>query len=101
MSMRSSIRAIAKARLKAMEVPHVNKVLCLGMCHTQAQNLQRTSHGRKMLLKIQKQHQPLWRRVTSGKLASEGYNVQMGIGRHRRSRARGFMKKRTLNYMKV
>lgn len=38
MSMRSSIRAIAKARLKAMGVPHVNKVLCLGMCHTHAQN---------------------------------------------------------------
>lgn len=31
MSMRSSIRAIAKARLKAMGVPHVNKVLCLGI----------------------------------------------------------------------
>ena len=34
MSMRSSIRAIAKARLKAMGVPHVNKVLRLGMSHT-------------------------------------------------------------------
>ena len=65
MSMRSSIRAIAKARLKAMDVPHVNKVLS----------------------KIQKQHQPLWRRVTSGRLAKEGYNAQMGIGKRRRSRA--------------
>lgn len=87
MSMRSSIRAIAEARLKAMGVPHVNKMLCLGMSHTQAQNLQRTSQGRKMLSKIQKQHQPLWRRVTSGRLAREGYNAQMGIGKRRRSRA--------------
>lgn len=87
MSMRSSIRAIAKARLKAMGVPHVNKVLCLGMPHTQEQNLQRTSQGRKILSKIQKQHQPLWRRVTSGRLAREGYNAQMGIGKRRRSRA--------------
>lgn len=76
MSMRSSIRAIAKARLKAM-----------GMPHTHAQNLQRTSQGRKALSKIQKQHQPLWRRVTSGRLAKEGYNAQMGIGKRRRSRA--------------
>lgn len=76
MSMRSSIRAIAKARLKAMGVPHVNKVLCLGMCHTHAQNLQRTSQGRKAL----------WRRVTSGRLAKEGYNAQMGIGKRRRVR---------------
>ena len=42
MSMRSSIRAIAKARLKAMGVPHVNKVLRLGMSHTQTQNLHQT-----------------------------------------------------------
>lgn len=47
MSMRSSIRAIAKARLKAMGVPHVNKVLRLGMSHTQTQNLQRTRQGRQ------------------------------------------------------
>ena len=87
MSMRSSIRAIAKARLRAMGVPHVNKVLYLGMSHTQEQNLQRTSQGCKMLSKIQKQHQPLWRRVTSGRLAREGYHTQMGIGKRRRSRA--------------
>lgn len=87
MSIRSSIRAIAKARLKAMGVPHVNKVLCLGMSHTQEQNLQRTSQGRKMLSKIQKQCQPLWRRVTSGRLAKDGYNAQMGIGKRRRFRA--------------
>lgn len=86
MSMRSSIRAIAKARLKVIGVPHVNKVLCLGMCHTHAQNLQRTSQGRKTLSKIQKQHQPLWRRVTSGRLSKEGYNAQMGIGKRRRVR---------------
>lgn len=87
MSMRSSIRAVAKARLKAMDVPHVNKVLGLGMCHTHAQNLQRTSQGRKALSKIQKLHQPLWRRVTSGRLAKKGYNAQMGIGKRRRFRA--------------
>ncbi len=87
MSMRSSIRAIAKARLKAMGVPHVNKVLRLGMSHTQTQNLQRTRQGRKRLSMIQKQHQPLWRRVTSGRLAKDGYNAQMGIGKRRRPRA--------------
>lgn len=49
--------------------------------------MQRTSQGRKMLSKIQKQCQPLWRRVTSGRLAKDGYNAQMGIGKRRRFRA--------------
>ena len=84
MSQRSSVRAIAKARLKAMGVPHVNKVLGLGLSHTKDQNYQRTYKGRKHLAQIQKQHQPLWRRVTSGSLAKDGYNAQMGIGRKRR-----------------
>ncbi len=86
MSMRSFIRAIAKARLKAMGVPHVNKVMGLGMSHTSNQNMQRTNRGRKQLAKIQKQHQPVWRRVTSGSLAADGYRAQMGIGRKRRFR---------------
>ncbi len=86
MSMRSFIRAIAKARLKAMGVPHINKVMGLGMAHTSNQNMQRTNRGRKQLAKIQKQHQPVWRRVTSGSLAADGYRAQMGIGGKRRFR---------------
>ena len=49
MSQRASVRAIAKARLKAMGVPHVNKVMGLGLSHTRNQNMQRTSQGRKQL----------------------------------------------------
>lgn len=86
MSQRSSIRAIAKARLKAMDVPHVNKVMGLGLSHTRNQNMQRTSQGRKQLAKIQKAHIPVWQRVTTGSLAKDGYNAQMGIGRKRRFR---------------
>lgn len=86
MSQRASVRAIAKARLKAMGVSHVNKVMGLGLSHTRNQNFQRTRHGRKQLAKIQKQHQPVWRRVTSGSLAADGYRAQMGIGRKRRFR---------------
>lgn len=86
MSQRSSVRAIAKARLKAMGVPHVNRVMGLGLSHTRNQNMQRTSQGRKQLAEIQKRHQPVWRRVTSGSLAKDGYRAQMGIGRKRRFR---------------
>lgn len=86
MSQRASVRAIAKARLKAMGVPHVNKVMGLGLSHTRNRNMQRTSQGRKQLAKIQKQHQPVWRRVTNGSLAADGYRAQMGIGRKRRFR---------------
>lgn len=86
MSQRASVRAIAKARLKAMGVPHVNKVMGLGLSHTRNKNMQRISQGRKQLAKIQKQHPPVWRRVTSGSLAVDGYRAQMGIGRKRRFR---------------
>ncbi len=86
MSQRASVRAIAKARLKAMGVPHVNKVMGLGLSHTRNQNMQRTSQGRKLLANVQKRHQPVWRRVTSGSLAKDGYRAQMGIGRKRRFR---------------
>lgn len=86
MSNRSLVRSIAKARLKAMGVPHVNKVMGLGLSHTRNRNMQRTSQGRKLLAKIQKEHVPVWRRVTSGSLAKDGYNAQMGIGKKRRFR---------------
>lgn len=86
MSLRSSVRAIAKARLRAMDVPHVNRVMGLGLSHTRNQNMQRTNQGRKRLAKIQKQHQPVWRHVTTGSLAADGYRAQMGIGRKRRFR---------------
>lgn len=84
MSQRSSVRAIAKARLQAMGVPHVNRVMGLGLSHTRNQNMQRTSQGRKQLAKIQKEHIPVWRRVTTGSLAKDGYRAQMGIGKKRR-----------------
>lgn len=86
MSNRSLVRSIAKARLKAMGVPHVNKVMGMGMSYTMNQNLQRTRRGRQKLMKIQKDHIPVWRRVTTGSLAKDGYNAQMGIGRKRRFR---------------
>lgn len=86
MSQRSIIRSIAKARLKAMDVPHVNKIMGLGMSHTMNQNLQRTYTGKRVLEKIHKQHEPIWRRVTSGSLAKDGYRAQMGIGKKRRFR---------------
>ena len=86
MSQRSSIRAIAKARLQAMGVPHVNRVMGMGLSHTRNQNMQRTSQGRKQLAAIQKWNIPVWRRVTSGSLAADGYRAQMGIGKKRRFR---------------
>lgn len=84
MSQRSSTRTIAKARLGAMGVPHVNDILGLGLSHTKNQKLQRTRSGRKLLAKLQTMHQPVWRRVTSGSLAKDGYNAQMGVGKKRR-----------------
>ena len=86
MSQRASVRSIAKARLQAMGVPHINKVMGLGMSHTRNRNLQRTASGRARLAEIQKKHQPVWRRVTTGSLAKDGYRAQMGIGRKRKWR---------------
>lgn len=86
MSQRSLIRAIAKARLQAMGVPHVNRVMGLGLSHTRNQNMQRTTQGRKLLTKLRKWHVPVWRRVTTGSLAKDGYRAQMGIGKKRRFR---------------
>lgn len=87
MSQRSSIRTIAKTRLAAMGVPHVNKILGMRLSHTHNYNLQRTSQGRKRLIALQKEHAPLWRRVTSGSLAKDGYRAQMGLDRKRRAPA--------------
>ncbi len=84
MSERSSVRFIAKARLHAMGVPHVNKVMGLGLSNSKNRRMQRTYVGQKQLAYIQKKHQPVWRRVTTGSLAKDGYNAQMGIGRKRR-----------------
>lgn len=84
MSQRSLVRSIAKARLKAMGIPHVNKIIGLGMSHTKNCNLQRTFIGRKLLDKIHEDHISVWRRVTSGSLAKAGYRAQMGIGKKRK-----------------
>ena len=86
MSQRSSMRSIAKARLQAMGVPHVNKVMGLGLSNSKNRRMQRTSQGRKQLARIQKKHIPVWRRVTTGSLAREGFKAQMGIGKKRRFR---------------
>jgi len=86
MSQRSSMRSIAKARLQAMGVPHVNKVMGLGLSNSKNRRMQRTSQGRKQLANIQKKHIPVWRRVTTGSLAREGFKAQMGIGKKRRFR---------------
>lgn len=86
MSNRSAVRFIAKARLEAMGVPHVNEVMGLGMSHMAHRNLQKTFTGRKILDKIREKHIPLWRRVTNGDLAKDGYCAQMGIGKKRKYR---------------
>ena len=86
MSQRASVRSIAKARLQAMGVPHINKIMGLGLSNSRNRKMQRTTQGRKLLAGIQKKHQPVWRRVTSGSLARDGYNAQMGIGKKRRWR---------------
>ena len=86
MSQRASIRSIAKARLEAMGVPHVNQVMGLDLSNSKNRRMQRTYIGRKQLANIQKKHVPVWRRVTTGSLANEGYRAQMGIGKKRRYR---------------
>ena len=86
MNQRTSIRAIAKDRLAAMEVPHIGKIMGLGMSHTRNQNLQRTRRGRTWLAKMRVQKAPVWRRVTSGSLTKDGIAAQMGIGKKRRFR---------------
>lgn len=55
MNQRTILRSIAKARLAAMKVPHVNK--SLGVLNI---------YGR-----------PLWREVLNGKLAKKGFKAQM------------------------
>lgn len=87
MSQRTYVRTIAKARLEAMGISHVNRVMGLGLSHTFNQNMQRTSQGRKQLAKIRKQRQPLWRRVTGGDMSADGYRAQIGIGRKRKLHA--------------
>lgn len=85
MSQRSMVRSIAKARLEAMGVPHVNKVMGLGLSHTKNRRLQKTFTGRKILDRIHKYHiHPAWRRVTSGSLATDGYRAQIGVGKKRK-----------------
>jgi hypothetical protein len=69
-----------------MGVPHINKIMGLGLSNSRNRKMQRISQGRKLLAGIQKKHQPVWRRVTSGSLARDGYNAQMGIGKKRRWR---------------
>ena len=86
MSQRSSIRQIAKARLEAMGISKVNTRMGLVMRNSLNRKLQRTSQGQKLLARFQKEHPPLWRQVTTGKLAQAGYNAQMGIGKKRRYR---------------
>ena len=80
MSNRSSIRSIAKARLEAMGVPHVNTIFGLGISPSKARHLNRNLHLRKIFSKIKQANpQPLWRRVTTGSLAGEAYKAQMNL----------------------
>jgi hypothetical protein len=80
------MRFIAKSRLHVMGVPMVNTIMGLGLSNSRNRRLQRTRIGRKLLDMLQKRHQPVWRRVTTGSLAKDGYRAQMGIGRKRRFR---------------
>ena len=80
MSNRASVRAIAKARLEAMGVPHINKVFGLGIKQSKAKVFNKNLHIRKIFAKIKSSHpEPLWRRVTTGSLAREGIKAQMNL----------------------
>ena len=77
---RKQLRLIAKARLEAMGVEHVNKALGVGMSHTKNRNLQKTKTGRALLADYREKYQPLWLQVTVGDMAEAGHNAQLGIG---------------------
>ena len=71
--MRQSVRSIAKARLEAMNVPHINKVFGMNLSHTKNRKYQKSTG---LLEKLRKEHPPLWRRVTNGSLAQKGREAQ-------------------------
>lgn len=81
---RKITRGIAKERLRAMGVKHVNKNLGQGLSQHKNKVYQRTEYGRYLIAKFAKEHPPLWRRVTTGDLAKAGYRAQFGIGPKRR-----------------
>jgi hypothetical protein len=63
MSARSDVRYIAKARLKALGVPHVNKVFGVKSDY----------------------REPLWKSVTTGDLAARGFEAQMAYKNRRKA----------------
>ena len=87
MSMQRTMeRGIAKARLRAMQVPKVNKHLGIDMSHTMNRRLHRTARNKLIFADLQKRHEPIWRRVLNGDLAEAGRNALYGIGKKRRYR---------------
>ena len=81
---RSDVRFIAKQRLEAMGVQHVNKVFGMRMKNSKNRKLQKTYANRHLLKKILDKYQPLWKRVTTGDLAADGFKAFMGIGKRKR-----------------
>lgn len=76
--MRKYLREIAKARLKAMGIEHVNKRFGMGMKNSQARKLQRTYAGRKRLDFIRSTKEPVWRAVIFGSMAKDGRKALEG-----------------------
>ena len=77
--MRKYLRNIAKARLKAMGVQHVNKNLGNGLKSINKKHFRNSRRRRAMIALYRKYHQGLWREVLFGRLAWDGYKAQMNI----------------------
>lgn len=76
MSMRKHLRTIAKARMAAMGIEHVNKKMGRHWSQHVVSTYMRRESGKKLLRKIRARYVPFWRRVISGNLAKDGRRAQ-------------------------
>lgn len=81
---RAIIRNMAKERMRAMDIQHVNKAMSRGghVTHTKEQNNQRTMRGRIRMIFQKGKKLPLWRRIMFGDLAIRGlqaFNKKAGV----------------------
>lgn len=94
MGMRKYVRAIAKARMKAIGMDKINKRMAgITIRNSQNRKFQRTATGRKMFAALKADGTIVhnWQRITSGDLAQEAENVQLG-----RSKGNKRKQKRTI-----
>ena len=77
--MRKYLRDIAKARLKAMGVQHVNHHFGNGMRSANEKGYRNSRTHRAAMARYRKLRMPLWREVLFGRLAWDGYKAQMNI----------------------